>query len=199
MAKSSKVKVSYTYNGITFSTASKVVAKMAVAGHMKSAYKRYLSDTVGKQLRTLDLSKANRLQYLRAAEIGKIEPERIVKAVKAYKEIVAMNIADNIKSIYDDVFVQLSGMDNKAARDLIHEIDDIIAEYSNAYDVTYTVEMNQKIQNAIEHFKNNTQLSERDMQHFSYIDESMSSIGEQFQVKVDAYKKKMAAREANKK
>ena len=69
MAKNPKVKITYTYNGTTFTTGSQRVAKAAASGHMDVAYRRYLSDTVGRQLRSLDrLSKANRLQYLSNAD-----------------------------------------------------------------------------------------------------------------------------------
>ena len=201
MAKGSpRVKVTYTYNGITFSTASKVVAKMAKAGNMKSAYKRSLSDTVGRQLRTLELSEANRLQYLRAAEMGKIEPERIVKAVKSYKEIVAMNIADNIKGIYGDIFNEIRDIDTRAARKLLKEIDNIISKYAWAYDVQESYEMNQEIQTAIEKFKeeNAGELSESDMDRILKVESSFGQTKEQYEAVVDQKLERMRAREAAK-
>ena len=195
-----KVKTTYTFGNITFSTSSKVVAKMAASGNMRAAYNRYISDTVGRAMRGTDMSKAVRAQWRHGLADQILSEAEARAAVKAYKKQVQQNIGQNIKAIYGDVYDQLRDMDTRAAKKLIREIDNIIAKYSWAYDVQESYEMNQEIQTAIEKFKeeNAGELSESDMDKILKVESSFGSTKEQYEGVVAQKLEKMAQREAAK-
>lgn len=193
-------KITYTYNGITFSTASKVVAKAAASGNMRAAYNRYISDTVGRAMRGTDMSKAVRAQWRHGLADQILSEAEARAAVKAYKLEVAGKVGDNIRKIYGDVYNELRDMDTKAARKLLKKIDNIIAEYAYSYDVRESYEMNADIQTAIEEFRkeNDGQLSHDDMERLMKMESSFGETKKQYESVVEQKLEKMAQREAAK-
>lgn len=82
MAK--RFKTTYTYKGIEFASASKVVAEKASQGDMKGAYQHYLSSTVVKQMARADMSPAVRRTWQQALIEGiKSENEAREAIIKA--------------------------------------------------------------------------------------------------------------------
>ena len=195
-----KVKTTYTFGNITFSTSSKVVAKAAASGNMRAAYNRYISDTIGRAMRGTDMSKAVRAQWRHGLADQILSEAEARAAVKAYKKQVQSNIAENIKGIYSDVYNELRDIDTRAARKLLKEIDNIISKYAWSYDVQESYEMNQEIQTAIEKFKeeNAGELSESDMDKILKVESSFGQTKEQYEAVVDQKLEKMRAREAAK-
>ena len=193
-------KITYTYNGTSFTTGSQRVAKAAASGNMRAAYNRYISDTVGRAMRGTDMAKSVRLQWRHALADQLLTEAEARAAVKAYKKQVLSNIAENIKGIYVDVFNELRDIDTRAARKLLKEIDNIISRYAWAYDVQESYEMNQEIQTAIEKFKeeNAGELSESDMDRLLKVESSFGQTKEQYEAVVDLKLEKMRAREAAK-
>ena len=195
-----KVKTTYTFGNITFSTSSKVVAKAAASGNMRAAYNRYISDTVGRAMRGTDMSKAVRAQWRHGLADQILSEAEARAAIKAYKLEVAGKAGENIKGIYEDVYNELRDMDTRAARKLLKKIDNIIAEYAYSYDIRESYEMNQEIQTAIDEFKkeNQDQLSHDDMEKLLKLESSFGETRGQYEDVVAQKMEKMAQREAAK-
>ena len=186
-------KITYTYNGTSFTTSSQRVAKAAAAGHMEAAYRRYLSDTVGRELRTLDrLSKANRLQYLKAVELGLTSPESLRSAVKEYHRIVSDIVEGRMENQYRDVLDQLRGSSDPEVRKLGSRVNKIIAEYSDRYRAEDGMKANRAIKNMLE--KAESKVSREGLEDLQKVQESVQSLYKQLQPKEKLRKSKLAKR-----
>ena len=186
-------KITYTYNGKTFTTSSQRVAKAAAAGHMEAAYRRYLSDTVGRQLRSLDrLSKANRLQYLKAVETGRIAPEQITQAVKEYQRIVQDIVETRMQNQYQDVLNQLQGSEDPAVKKLVSGVQKIISTYADRYRAEDGMKANKAIKRLLERAEND--VSERGLRDLQRVQESVESLRSQMAPKEKLRKSKLAKR-----
>lgn len=186
-------KITYTYNGKTFTTSSQRVAKAAAAGHMEAAYRRYLSDTVGRQLRSLDrLSKANRLQYLKAVETGRIAPEQVTQAVKEYQRIVQDIVETRMQNQYQDVLNQLQGSEDPAVKKLVSGVQKIISTYADRYRAEDGMKANKAIKRLLERAEND--VSEKGLRDLQRVQESVESLRSQMAPKEKLRKSKLAKR-----
>lgn len=179
MAKSAKV--TYTYNGFTFSTASKVVAKRAAAGNMEGAYKRYISDTLGRQLRKTDMSKALRKQYLRGVESGLKTVEETLKAKKEYEKQVSKNIAENIKKQYRDVFDQLRDSKDATVRKIGDRVGRIIEKYSDRYKSSNNQQMLNEVKKLVSNYRDD--ISEEGLRDLEQVGGTLDSIQQQISIR----------------
>lgn len=78
-------KTKYTYKGIEFASASKVVAQKAKQGDMRGAYQTYLSNTIIRQMAKNDMSSAVRSQWLTSLENGLRTEEEARQALENFK------------------------------------------------------------------------------------------------------------------
>jgi len=172
-----RVKITYTYNDITFSTASKVVAKMAKSGNLEGAYNRYISDTVGRELRKVDMAKATRQQWMRSIKAGISTAEEAKAAKRAYEQQVGENIEKAIRKQYEDVLSQLKDSNDPALRKIAEKLSEIIEAYSDRYRAENNEKMQQEMQQIIDQAK--TDLSEEGLQALLNAELSMDSAKQQ--------------------
>lgn len=132
-----KNQITYTYNGITFETSSKVVLSMWSRGKFESAYKRFLSDTTGRRMRGSGMSRKTRLNTLRTIE--KTKDEKQAEAMKKTAEEAAdksrrLAEASRLKSMEN--WFSMSEVQMKATpatRRLLERIVKIITEENERY------------------------------------------------------------------
>lgn len=177
-------KITYTYNGITFSTASKVVAKRAAAGNLKGAYARYISDTIGRAQRATDMSAKEKKQTKNKIVEGLMSEAQARKEISDYQQKVHDNIEKNLRKIFGDVYDQLRDVDKKKARKMIRELDSVLSKYAWMYDTADYEQMNQELQTIIDKFKEGL-TDEADVSHMQIADETFSLIKEQYESKAE--------------
>ena len=173
-----KTKVTYTYNGITFSTASKVVAERAASGNLKGAYARYISDTVGRTLRSTGMAKKMRLQYVRAAEVEKLSQQEIRAKARAYQKEVRDILSGRVENQYQDVFSQLKDSSDPEVRKLSRKISTVIRKYSDRYKGDNAEKMNNEIKNIVDQART-AGVSEEGLEDLNKIDDSLEQIRSQ--------------------
>ena len=159
-------KITYTYNGITFETASKVVMSMWTRGKHESAYKRYISDTTGRRLRDSDIGKKTRLNTLRSIE--KAKGEKKVKAMKKTAEESAkvsrrMAEASRLQSINNWFALSESQTkDRPHLRKLSKTIRKITEHANEKYTADTTKEIIEKVESAVRTFEQNAPPEEQE-------------------------------------
>lgn len=191
-------KITYTYNGITFSTASKVVAKRAAAGNLKGAYARYISDTIGRAQRATDMSAREKKLTKNNIVEGLIQEAEAREEIRKYREQVKENIENNLRNIFGDVYDQLRDVDKKRARKVIRELDAVLSKYAWMYDTADYEQMTNEMQTIVDKFKAGL-TEEEDVSHMQIADETFSTIKKQYETKaeqkLDVLKDREARRE----
>lgn len=174
-------KITYTYNGITFSTASKVVAQRAASGNIAGAYKRYVSDTLGRSLRAGHQSKGMRQQYLRSVEAGKGSVTEIREKSRELEKIVRDKISGDIQNQYQDVFAQLNDSQDPTVRKLAKRVREIIDKNADKYRPENAMKANRAIMRAIDKAK--TDISEQGMHDLEAVSDTVERIRSQISIK----------------
>lgn len=175
-------KVTYTYNGITFSTASKVVAKRAAAGNLKGAYARYISDTIGRAQRATDMSAREKRLTKQGLVEGTITEAEAREAISKYEQEVHDRIEQNLRHIFGDVYDQLRDIDKKKSRKMLRELDEILSKYAWMYDTADYEQMNQELQTVVDKYRNGLD-KEEDLSHLQTAEDTFSIIKKEYESK----------------
>lgn len=152
-------KVTYTWQGMTFSTGSKVVARMWAQGKFESAVNRYISDTSGRQLRNTPLHRTTRLNIQKKLKTGDLYKSDVREIVETSRERVPY-IVDNMGKWYSDALQILNHSQHEETRNLSRTIQNIIERYANRYSEERNVEMAQKINHALDTIRKQTNSKE---------------------------------------
>ena len=80
-------KTKYTYKGIEFASASKVVAQKAKQGDMRGAYQTYLSNTIIRQMTKSGMTGAVKTQWLKSLTEGLRTVDEAEEAIKTFSQI----------------------------------------------------------------------------------------------------------------
>lgn len=126
--------IKYTLdNGVTFSSASKVVSKKWTDGDVEGAFESYLTHKLIDPMAKAGMSKKLRDSWLRSIRAGiKTEGEGQT-ALQEYKNQVQNNVADNIKNQYVGVLNYLRQSGNEDVRRIVSKIESLIEEVSGWY------------------------------------------------------------------
>lgn len=94
-------KVNYTYKGIKFATASKVVAKQASRGNLLGAFRTHFNNTIGRQMKARGLSPEVRenvfQQLVREGNADLREVQREVRKFKQGQNLIKRGIIEEAK------------------------------------------------------------------------------------------------------
>lgn len=126
--------VKYTLeNGVSFSSASKVVRGKWESGDRKGAYETYIQSKYLEPMEKAGMSKALRMSWQRSLESGLRTEEDARNAISEYEREVASNINENLKEQYGTVISYLKDTGDPALRSVVDKIESLIDQVSGWY------------------------------------------------------------------
>lgn len=126
--------IKYTLdNGVTFSSASKVVSKKWTDGDVEGAFESYLTHKLIDPMAKAGMSKKLRDSWLASIRAGIKTEQEGKTALQEYKNQVSNNIFENVKNQYSGILAYLRSSDNPDVRDIARKIEDLIEETAGWY------------------------------------------------------------------